>query len=139
VRFLMVMVAAAGIGALTVLGMQSLLPHQSAAMVAALGALKADAARFRLSQLNPIRSIYEDVKTRITSPSPGLAFGGRSTPPITLDGPIKLPKPVQIDQAAINRAIAAGINSQIQQNYQRTQAITQYGRNPMGWHGPPPH
>jgi len=139
VRFLMLMVAAAAIGALSVLGMQNMLPRQSASMVAAVRALGADAAEFRLSSLNPIRSIYDDVKTKITSPNPIAGLNFPSAPAIAFNGPIKLPQPVVIDQAAINRAIAAGINSQINQNYQRTQAIIQYGRNPMGWHGPPPH
>jgi len=35
--------------------------------------------------------------------------------------------------------MAAGINAQIQQNYQRSQGLAAYGRNPMGWHGAPPH
>ena len=134
-RFVMFIVAAAGIGALCVFAMQRMLPHQSAAIVAT----EADAVRFRPSHLDPIRSIYEDVKTKITSSHSSMEFNLRSVPPTVFDGPIKLPKPVQIDQPAINRAIAAGINSQFPQSHQRTQAIIQYGRNPMAWHGPPPH
>jgi hypothetical protein len=102
-------------------------------------ALGADAAQFRLSNLNPIRAVYDDVMQKITSGEPSRSLNLRSSPPITIGGPIQLPKPVVIDQEAIKRAIAAGTAARIQQDYQRTQSMIQYGRNPMGWHGPPPH
>jgi len=40
--------------------------------------------------------------------------------------------------AEMKRAMAASINTQIQQSYQRSQDLQAYARNPMGWHGPPP-
>jgi hypothetical protein len=121
-RFLVLVVFAAATGALTV--------------GAAVRVVGSDAAQFRLSDLNPIRLAYEEVKTKIASPTASPIFP--SSPPIAFT-PFKLPPSVEIDQKAISRAIAAGINSQVQQNYQRTQAMIQYGRNPMAWHGPPPH
>ena len=45
----------------------------------------------------------------------------------------------KIDEASMKRAMAAGINAQIQQSYNRSQDLAAYGRNPMGWHGAPPH
>jgi hypothetical protein len=89
--------------------------------------------------LNFIRAVYDDVIRTITSPNSAARLNIPSSPPIRVTGPIKLPEPIKIDQTAINRAIAAGMNARIQQDYQRTQAIIQYGRNPMAWHGPPPH
>ena len=104
-------------------------------------ALGERAATFRLSDLNPIRSIYEGVKSKITSSNPGEGYNLKfsSTLPFAFSGPIKLPAPIEIDQRAVNRAIAAGINAQVKQNYQRSRAMIQYGRNPIAWHGAPPH
>jgi hypothetical protein len=39
----------------------------------------------------------------------------------------------------LQRAIASGIGARIQQDIRRAQDITAYGRNPMAWHGVPPH
>ena len=44
-----------------------------------------------------------------------------------------------IDEKAIQRSIAAGINSRVQQDIARARDFQAYGRNPMGWHGVPPH
>ena len=125
-RFLVLVVAAAASGA---------------SVVGAVRIVGSDAVQFRLSDLNPIRLAYEDVKTRIANPTTSFSFPSSfsSSPPIAFS-PVKvLPPPVTIDQRAVSRAIAAGINSQVQQNYLRTQALSQYARNPMAWHGAPPH
>jgi hypothetical protein len=39
----------------------------------------------------------------------------------------------------VQRAIASGFNARIGQDIRRAQDIAAYGRNPMGWHGAPPH
>lgn len=44
----------------------------------------------------------------------------------------------KIDDAAMKRAIAASIQQRFQQDYQRSQAMQQFARDPGGWHGPPP-
>jgi hypothetical protein len=49
------------------------------------------------------------------------------------------PNAFQFDEASMKRAMAAGINAQVQQNYRRSQDLSAYARNPMGWHGAPPH
>ena len=138
-RFFLLIAAGLGIGALSAVGIQTVLPHQSASLLAAVRSLGADAARFRLSDLNPIRATYDDVMRKVTSGQPARGFNFPSSPPIAVGSPITLPKPFTLDQDAIRRSMAAGINSRIQQDFQRSQAIIQYGRNPMGWHGPPPH
>ncbi len=137
----MLAAAAAAIGAGSVFAVKTVLPQQAASMAASVRALGERAATFRLSDLNPIRSIYEGVKSKITSSNPGEGYNLKfsSTLPFTFSGPIKLPAPIEIDQRAVNRAIAAGINAQVKQNYQRSQAMIQYGRNPIAWHGAPPH
>jgi hypothetical protein len=44
-----------------------------------------------------------------------------------------------MDDASMRRAIAAGINSRVEQDIRRAQDLSAYGRNPMAWHGAPPH
>jgi hypothetical protein len=139
VRFILLVVAAVAVGALSAVGIQTLLPQQSWSVIAAMRTLGDDAAQFRLPNLNPIRAVYDDVRQKITSGEASRSLNLPSGPSIKLGGPIQLPKPVVIDQDAIKRSIAAGVNARIQQDYQRTQSMIQYGRNPMGWHGPPPH
>jgi hypothetical protein len=132
----MIVVAAAS-GALSIVAAQTFFP-QSAPTYQTVRALGDDLARLRLSDVNPIRAVYDDVVKKITSGNPAPPLNLRSSAPITV-GPVQLPKPIVIDQREINRSIAAGINARIQQDYQRSQDLIQYGRNPMGWHGPPPH
>jgi hypothetical protein len=137
VRFLMLLLAVFGLGVTSLSAVNALFPQQ--AMFAAAPGPGPDAASFRLADLNFIRAVYDDVIRTITSPNSAARLNIPSSPPIRVTGPIKLPEPIKIDQTAINRAIAAGMNARIQQDYQPTQAIIQYGRNPMAWHGPPPH
>jgi hypothetical protein len=139
VRLFILAVAGVGLGALSGIAILNMFPQQSASMLAAVRALPSDAARFRVSNLNPIRAAYDDVKRKITSGDSRASLNLPSSKPIVVGGPITLPKPVVIDQDAMRRAIAAGVNARIQQDYQRSQAMIQYGRNPMGWHGAPPH
>ena len=136
-RFFLLLVAAAASGALSIIAAQTFFP-QSAPTYQSVRALGDRLARLRLSDVNPIRAVYDDVAKKITSGNPAPVLGLRSSVPVTF-GPIQLPKPVVIDQREINRSIAAGINARINQDYRRTQDLIQYGRNPMGWHGPPPH
>jgi len=138
-RFLFMVVAAVALGALSAVGIQKLYPQSGQAFdnVFALGG---DAAQFRVASANPIREIYDDVIKKITTPGYGAStFVSRSPVQFPDWRPLQMTKPFEIDQKAIQRAIAAGINADIQRNYQRSQDLIQYGRNPMGWHGPPPH
>jgi hypothetical protein len=137
-------VAAAAAGALSAFGIQSFFPG-SVPSLEAVRALGSDAAQFRLSSLNPIRGIYDEVARKITS--------GDTNGALKVGSPVKIgssaprwsgavtwgaPK-FELDKKAMDRAIAAGINARINQGYHRTQDLIQYGRNPMAWHGAPPH
>jgi hypothetical protein len=67
----MLAAATAAIGAGSVFAVKTVLPQQAASMAASVRALGERAATFRLSDLNPVRSIYEGVKSKITSSNPG--------------------------------------------------------------------
>jgi hypothetical protein len=104
-RFFVLVAAAAGIGAGSIVAFKTLLPQQNASMTAAVRTLTASAARFRLSDLNPIRTAYDEVAAKVTSPDPS-AFNFRTAPPIVIGEPIKLPNPVDLG------AIGGGTNFQ---------------------------
>jgi hypothetical protein len=95
VRFFILVAAAATIGAGSMVAIKTIFPQQSASMAAAARSLGAEAARFRLSSLNPIRSAYDDVKAKITSPDPN-PLGFPSTSPFAVGEPIKLGKPLDL-------------------------------------------
>jgi len=133
----MLVVAAAGGGALSVGATQTMVP-QSAGMFEAVRALGGNSSGFRLSDINPLAA-YEDVRRKITSRNYGDSFKiGSSAPSFTTTGPIKLPEPARIDMKQFDRAISAGITARINQDYRRNQDLMVYSRNPMGWHGRPP-
>lgn len=104
-RFLVLVAAAAMIGAGSIVAIKTIFPEQCASMAAAARSLGAEAARFRLSSLNPIKSAYDDVKARITSPDPN-PLGLSSTSPFAVGEPIKLGKPLDLG------AMGAGANFQ---------------------------
>jgi hypothetical protein len=95
VRFFVLVAAAATIGAGSVVAIKTIFPQQSASVAAAARSLGAEARRFRLSSLNPIRSAYDEVKAKITSPDPN-PLGFSSTPLIVRGEPIKLGKPLDL-------------------------------------------
>ena len=100
-------------------------------------------ADFKISDINPLKA-YEDVKRQITSGNLASSLNLGSGPSFTkLDfpkiGDLSLGSKMQFDEAAMKRAMSAGINSSIQQNFRRMEDISAYSRNPMAWHGPPPH
>jgi hypothetical protein len=94
VRFLVLVLAAAAIGAGSVGAIRALLLQQSAFMVAAVRTLTDHAAQFPLSGLNPIRAAYDGVAAKITSPDPN-AFKFPTSPPIVAGEPLKL-KPLDL-------------------------------------------
>jgi hypothetical protein len=80
-------------------------------------------ARRACRDISPVRSQSDPLDLRGRQEQDHLIESGRgiqikfsSTLPFTFSGPIKLPAPIEIDQRAVNRAIAAGINAQVQQN-----------------------
>jgi hypothetical protein len=118
--------------------MQTLAP-QNASMLAAVRALGGDRASFKLADFNPAKA-YRDVMTQITSRNnAGVPkFETTPIPSFQVTGPLFKPYEFKPDPG-LQRAIASGISSRIGQDIRRAQDISAYGRNPMAWHGVPPH
>ena len=141
-RFVLLVAGATAAGALSATAIQSIIP-QTAQTFAAVRALGGDPASFKLdlASLNPFKA-YEEVKRQIASGeinSPiklQAAIPDYGIKPINIDA---LRPSLKLDEGEIQRAIAAGINARAQADYRRTQDLIAYGRNPMGWHGVPPH
>ena len=133
-------------GALSVGAARTMAPQnspmlQSSQMFQAVRALGGNLADFKISDINinPLKA-YEDVKRQITSGSLGGPFNLGSSTPITFPkmGNLSLGNQMHFDDAAMKRAMAAGINSSVQQSIRRSQDMSAYSRNPGGWHGAPP-
>jgi hypothetical protein len=136
-RFVLLVVGATATGALSAAGIQTMFP-QTKQTFDAVTALGGNVADFKLGDINPLKA-YEDVKRRITSGQPAISFP--TSPPMTVN-PINMDalRPAfTIDNQAIQRAWAADINRRVQQDIVRARDFQAYGRNPMGWHGIPPH
>jgi hypothetical protein len=82
-RFLVLVVAAAVTGAVSVVGFPKLFPEQHASMVAAMRAAGVEAAQFSLADLNPLRWDYDYVARQIASPNRKLEFP--VTAPVVVD------------------------------------------------------
>jgi hypothetical protein len=141
-RLVVLIIGGVAIGAGSVSGMKAIAPHMGGSMSDAVRALGGNPSSFRLSDINinPLKA-YEDVRRQITSGNLRAPFDvGSSSLPTTSLGRINLtPQVFKFDEAAMKRAWGASINGQIQQNYNRSQDLAAYGRNPMAWHGAPPH
>ena len=135
-RFVVLVVGATAVGALTATAIQTMIPS-TASTFEAVRALGGNLADFRIADINPAKA-YRDVVQKITSGEPRISL---PTSPTIAMHPIDPDtfKPVKIDDRAIKRAIAAGVSSQVDQNLRRMQDIQAYSRNPAGWHGMPPH
>ena len=128
-------------GALSGVALQTMAP-QNAPMFQAVRSLGGDMAKFKLADINPLKA-YQDVKRQITSGNLGGSLNLGSSQPIVTSfltiGSLGLGNNYHNDDGAIRRAIGAGINSRVQQDIRRTQDLAAYSRNPMAWHGAPPH
>jgi hypothetical protein len=95
---------------------------------------------FKLSDLNPVK-LYQDMMRKVTSGDYASSLNLPSSPAFKI-GPIGNlgwnPSGFKIDDSW-KRSFASGLNAQARQSYYRSQDMINYGRNPMGWHGPPPH
>ncbi len=138
-RLAILVVGGLATGALSVGAARTVVP-QNAQMFEAVRALGGDVANFNIADINPLKA-YEDVKRQITSGNLGgsINFGSAKTISIPKFGDLALGNQIHIDDAAVRRAFGAGVNSRIQQDIRRGQDLQAYGRNPMAWHGPPPH
>ena len=137
-RFAILVVGGLATGALSVGAARTVVP-QNSQMFQAVRALGGDVAGFKIADVNPLKA-YEDVRHRIASGNLGAPINFGSATPVSLPKPgeLSLGNTIHIDDAAIRRAVAAGINSRIQQDIRRGQDLQAYGRNPMAWHGAPP-
>jgi len=136
-RFVLLVVGATAVGAAGGGGIQVMFP-QSKEMFAAVTALGGNVADVKIGDINPVKA-YEDVKRQIASGQPAVLFPAAPTftmKPINLDA---LRPKLNIDSKAMQRAWASDINRRVQQDVQRARDFQAFGRNPMGWHGAPPH
>jgi len=143
-RLVLLIIGGVAIGAGSVIGVRTILPHsglpQGGSMADAVRALGGNPGSVKLGDINinPLKA-YEDVRRQITSGQATTPFPV-SSPPVTSFTKLDIkPNVFKMDEAAMKRAMAAGIAAQIDQNYRRSQDLAAYGRNPMGWHGAPPH
>jgi hypothetical protein len=140
-RLVILIIGGVAVGAGSGTAIQAVLPHMGGSMSEAVRALGGNPESLRLGDINinPLKA-YEDVKRQITSGQATAPFPVSSPLPTTSFTSLNIkPNVIQIDEASMKRAMAAGINAQIQQSYNRAQDLAAYGRNPMGWHGVPPH
>jgi hypothetical protein len=139
VRFSILVAGGVATGALSVGAVQTMAP-QNSQMFQAVRALGGDPANFKMPDINPLKA-YQDVKRQITSGNLGgsINFGSATSIGFPKVGDLSLGNKIHIDDAAIRRAIGAGINSRVQQDVRRAQDLSAYSRNPMAWHGAPPH
>jgi hypothetical protein len=139
-RLAILIVGGLATGALTVGAGRTLVPP-NAQMFQAVRALGGDPASIRIGDINPVKA-YEDVKRQITSGNFGRSVNFGSAPPVSgfpRVGDLSLGTKYHMDDAAMRQAIGASINSRVQQDIRRGQDLAAYGRNPMAWHGAPPH
>ena len=140
-RFAILVVGGVAAGAVSVGGVRTMVPS-NAPMFQAVRALGGDTTSFKLGDINPLKA-YEDVKRQITSGNiaGSLNLGSAKTPSFSSPtiGSLGIGTSIHIDRAGMTRAFASGINGQIQQSNRRMEDMSAYGRNPMTWHGVPPH
>jgi hypothetical protein len=125
-KFVLLVVAAAGAGALATFAVPTLL----------FSAASDQLRQIRLTDLSPFRAIYDMEKQQI---QPGLTPEqlGIHRSPITIS-PITLPPPQSL-KLDLSHAFEAQAELQIQQNERRMRDMQAYGRDPMHWEGPPPN
>jgi hypothetical protein len=137
-RFVILVVGAVGAGALSAEGIQVMFP-QTAQMFDAVRALGGDPSKIKITNINPVRA-FEDVMSKIASGEIGAPIKFNSATPVIsgrLDPNLLKTRNFSLD-IDFKRAMAASIGAQISQQYNRSQALQAYGRNPAGWHGAPP-
>jgi hypothetical protein len=139
-RLAILIVGGLAAGALMAGGGRSLVPP-NAQMLQAVRALGGDPARIRIGDINPVKA-YEDVKRQIASGNFGGSINFGSASPVSAlpkVGDLSFGTKYHLDDVAMRQAIGASISSRVQQDIRRGQDLAAYGRNPMAWHGAPPH
>lgn len=139
-RFVVLVAGGLATGAVSVGAFQMTVPRNSQ-MAQAVRALGGNLTSIRLVDINPLKA-YDDVKRQIGSGNIGnsLSLGtSKSVPALSHPTVTSLGNNLHLDDAGMKRAIAAGLNSQIQQGIRRAEDMSAYTRNPAAWHGMPPH
>jgi hypothetical protein len=137
-RLVFLIAGGLAVGAASAGGLQVVLP-QNGAMFDAVRALGGNPASVKIGEINPLKA-YEDVRRQIASGSYRAPFDvGGSTPVTSFPniGRISLNNNLRMDEVAMKRAIAAGVNAQVQQSIRRSRDLAAYARNPA-WRGVPP-
>jgi hypothetical protein len=141
-RFAILVPVAVATGALSMTAVQTWMPS-NAPMFEAVRALGGNMAGFRLADINPVKA-YRDAIRKVTSgdmtgvPRFESRFGGSQFSNLKITTPVFRTYDFKMDPA-VQRAIASGFNARIGQDIRRAQDMAAYGRNPIGWHGVPPH
>jgi hypothetical protein len=141
-RFVILVVAAAGTGALSAEAIQTMFPQttQTFEAMLALGGNPSQFNQLKLSDLNPVK-VYEDVMRKVTSRDYGASLNLPSSPSYkigSIGDMVSKPQGFTVGDGW-KRGFGYNISAQIRQNNNRAQDMINYGRNPMAWHGPPPH
>jgi len=139
-RLAILVVGGLATGALFVGAVRTLVPP-NAQMFQAGRALGGDPASVSIGNIDP-RKAYEDVKRQIAAGNLGGSIGLPSATPVSgfpKVGELALGAKHHFDEAAMRQAVGASINSRVQQDIRRAQDLSADTRNPMAWHGAPPH
>jgi hypothetical protein len=135
-RFILLAAGAAMMGALV----ESLVISRTATTFEVARELGGNMANFKVADINPVKAYYNFMQ-EVASGELGRGISLPKSPIFSWSpiNPENLNSSFRIDDRAIQRAFANGINSRIQQDIRRAQDLAAYGRNPMGWHGAPPY
>jgi hypothetical protein len=139
-RFVILVAGGLATGALSVGALQVSVPQDSQ-MGQAVRALGGNLTNIELTDISPLKA-YDDVKRQISSGNIGSSLNlgtSKSIPTVSPSTMTGLGNNLHLDDAAMKRAVAAGINSQVQQGIRRAEDMSAYTRNPSAWRGMPPH
>ncbi len=133
-RFALMIAAAIAVGA--VIG-KGIMVAQTGQTFQAVAALSTDLKDFRISDINPITRIYQQVMAKVSSGRPGVTLP--TAPAWSQITPPNLNMGFKIDGQEIRRWNGQNIVNQTRLFNQRMEDQRNYARNPAGWHGAPPH
>ena len=123
-KFVLMLVAAACAGALTVVAIPT----------AIVGSGAQELRQFHLVDLNPLRLIFDYEQLRIQTPMTPEQLGFHPSR-VTLT-PIVPPPPLKLD---LSQSLDPQARYEIQRNDQRMQDMQAYMHDPSHWVGPPPN
>ena len=125
-KFVLMLIAAACAGALTVVAVPT----------AFVTDVSAGVRHARLADFNPFQGIFDsEQRTVLTGTSPE-QLGLHSSAVTLTPMPLAPPPSLKLD---LGRAYEAQAQSQIDQGIRRSQDMQAYTNNPSAWSGPPPN